>query len=457
MCLIQSTHSKHLCSLSSVLHRRYAVDRRTDMDHLFNVHPGNGSVFLLKSLDREESAWHNISVIATELRKSRGGQGCLQRCLQKNVYNRNGGNVQNYLEETCLNGYFCLWRSHFCPALGKGHLFQPSDRLYSLAQMKITFWFEWNQSFIFYKTTPAPTSPVFRQKPPCASKMIKQCQFLFCASCSSLVNERKSFYLFTYFLRDSQLRFKSVERRTRLADCLKLIIFFSAIWRLPEETTWQVLKMICVKSSHISPVAFMCRHKMQLVTKGDGDSLHTKTRQLFLKVVLLWLLTCKAVRCGWRRQGEAHDVADGDGFFSVYTLQTILGRAAMFLCSSICSTSMTTRRCSQPCTKPLSARGQKLARYLSVCLSVIKTLKIPSGQQTQAATPTGCKTVQQELSLKGQTKSEHTWNVADNPNLLRKPEGQQVTAKAGSMFSWQREVQLTWRCVYRLVVWRLRF
>lgn len=45
---------------------KYSIDRRTDMDRLFNVHPGNGSVFLLKGLDREEAAWHNISVIATE-------------------------------------------------------------------------------------------------------------------------------------------------------------------------------------------------------------------------------------------------------------------------------------------------------------------------------------------------------------------------------------------------------
>ncbi|CAL8343538.1 unnamed protein product [Merluccius merluccius] len=48
---------------------RYSIDRRTDMDHLFNIHPGNGHVFLLRSLDREENAWHNISVIATELDK----------------------------------------------------------------------------------------------------------------------------------------------------------------------------------------------------------------------------------------------------------------------------------------------------------------------------------------------------------------------------------------------------
>ncbi|XP_067331013.1 cadherin-6 isoform X2 [Channa argus] len=50
---------------------KYSIDRRTDMDRLFNVHPGNGSVFLLKSLDREESAWHNISVIATEFNNPR--------------------------------------------------------------------------------------------------------------------------------------------------------------------------------------------------------------------------------------------------------------------------------------------------------------------------------------------------------------------------------------------------
>lgn len=50
---------------------KYSIDRRTDMDRLFNVHPGNGSVFLLKSLDREETAWHNISIIATEFRNPR--------------------------------------------------------------------------------------------------------------------------------------------------------------------------------------------------------------------------------------------------------------------------------------------------------------------------------------------------------------------------------------------------
>ncbi|XP_047446290.1 cadherin-6 [Mugil cephalus] len=50
---------------------KYSIDRLTDMDRLFNVHPGNGSVFLLKSLDREETAWHNISVVATEFNNPR--------------------------------------------------------------------------------------------------------------------------------------------------------------------------------------------------------------------------------------------------------------------------------------------------------------------------------------------------------------------------------------------------
>ncbi|XP_042255455.1 cadherin-10-like isoform X2 [Thunnus maccoyii] len=50
---------------------RYAIDRRTDMDRVFNIHAGNGSVFILRQLDREENAWHNISVIASEYNNPR--------------------------------------------------------------------------------------------------------------------------------------------------------------------------------------------------------------------------------------------------------------------------------------------------------------------------------------------------------------------------------------------------
>lgn len=70
---VHPTHWLNLALSHFLTCNRYSIDRRTDMDHLFNVHPGNGSVFLLKSLDREETAWHNISIIATELRKSERG------------------------------------------------------------------------------------------------------------------------------------------------------------------------------------------------------------------------------------------------------------------------------------------------------------------------------------------------------------------------------------------------
>ncbi|XP_066578351.1 cadherin-10 [Amia ocellicauda] len=50
---------------------RYSIDRRTDLDRMFNIHSGNGTIFTQKHLDREESAWHNISVIATELNNPR--------------------------------------------------------------------------------------------------------------------------------------------------------------------------------------------------------------------------------------------------------------------------------------------------------------------------------------------------------------------------------------------------
>ncbi|XP_030629245.1 cadherin-6 [Chanos chanos] len=46
---------------------KYIIDRHTDVDHVFNIHEGKGSIYLQRPLDREETAWHNISVIASEL------------------------------------------------------------------------------------------------------------------------------------------------------------------------------------------------------------------------------------------------------------------------------------------------------------------------------------------------------------------------------------------------------
>ncbi|XP_050795910.1 cadherin-9 [Gopherus flavomarginatus] len=46
---------------------KYSVDRHTDLDRIFNICSGNGSIFISKPLDREETPWHNITVIATEI------------------------------------------------------------------------------------------------------------------------------------------------------------------------------------------------------------------------------------------------------------------------------------------------------------------------------------------------------------------------------------------------------
>ncbi|CAI5780164.1 cadherin-9-like isoform X1 [Podarcis lilfordi] len=46
---------------------KYTLDRHTDLDRIFNIHSGNGSIFVSKTLDREAAPWHNLTVIATEI------------------------------------------------------------------------------------------------------------------------------------------------------------------------------------------------------------------------------------------------------------------------------------------------------------------------------------------------------------------------------------------------------
>lgn len=45
---------------------RYSINGHTNLDRNFGVYPNNGSIYLLRVLDREEMAWHNITLIATE-------------------------------------------------------------------------------------------------------------------------------------------------------------------------------------------------------------------------------------------------------------------------------------------------------------------------------------------------------------------------------------------------------
>ncbi|KAM5126219.1 LOW QUALITY PROTEIN: cadherin-10-like [Callospermophilus lateralis] len=48
---------------------RFSLDRHTDLDRIFNIHSGNGSLYTSKPLDCELSQWHNLTVIAAEIRK----------------------------------------------------------------------------------------------------------------------------------------------------------------------------------------------------------------------------------------------------------------------------------------------------------------------------------------------------------------------------------------------------
>ncbi|PWA17978.1 hypothetical protein CCH79_00003965 [Gambusia affinis] len=50
---------------------KYSIDRHTDLERLFNIESVNGTITTLKSLDREMSKWHNISVVATEINNPR--------------------------------------------------------------------------------------------------------------------------------------------------------------------------------------------------------------------------------------------------------------------------------------------------------------------------------------------------------------------------------------------------
>uniref|UniRef100_A0A3B5MLT3 Cadherin 10 n=1 Tax=Xiphophorus couchianus TaxID=32473 RepID=A0A3B5MLT3_9TELE len=50
---------------------KYSIDRHTDLERLFNIDSVNGTITTLKSLDREMSKWHNISVVATEINNPR--------------------------------------------------------------------------------------------------------------------------------------------------------------------------------------------------------------------------------------------------------------------------------------------------------------------------------------------------------------------------------------------------
>ncbi|XP_058530750.1 cadherin-8 isoform X1 [Ochotona princeps] len=47
---------------------RFSIDRHTDLERQFNINADDGKITLATPLDRELSVWHNITIIATEIR-----------------------------------------------------------------------------------------------------------------------------------------------------------------------------------------------------------------------------------------------------------------------------------------------------------------------------------------------------------------------------------------------------
>ncbi|XP_031314192.2 cadherin-8 [Camelus dromedarius] len=47
---------------------RFSIDRHTDLERQFNINADDGKITLATPLDRELSMWHNITIIATEIR-----------------------------------------------------------------------------------------------------------------------------------------------------------------------------------------------------------------------------------------------------------------------------------------------------------------------------------------------------------------------------------------------------
>lgn len=99
---VQYAQPQHRCALLRSIDldngviSRYTIDRHTDVDRIFNVHAGNGSIFLQKPLDREDLAWHNISVIAVEFSKSRTHAFTWQNVRRATNQRTEGARRENY-------------------------------------------------------------------------------------------------------------------------------------------------------------------------------------------------------------------------------------------------------------------------------------------------------------------------------------------------------------------------
>ncbi|NXN45523.1 CAD11 protein, partial [Rhinoptilus africanus] len=65
--VVGKVHAKDPDAANSAI--RYSIDRHTDLERYFMINAEDGNIKTIKALDREEIAWHNISVFAVEVHK----------------------------------------------------------------------------------------------------------------------------------------------------------------------------------------------------------------------------------------------------------------------------------------------------------------------------------------------------------------------------------------------------
>ncbi|XP_032557085.1 cadherin-11 [Chiroxiphia lanceolata] len=65
--VVGKVHAKDPDAANSAI--RYSIDRHTDLERYFVINAEDGNIKTIKALDREEIAWHNISVFAVEVHK----------------------------------------------------------------------------------------------------------------------------------------------------------------------------------------------------------------------------------------------------------------------------------------------------------------------------------------------------------------------------------------------------
>ncbi|KAL2300409.1 hypothetical protein Nmel_012382 [Mimus melanotis] len=65
--VVGKVHAKDPDAANSAI--RYSIDRHTDLERYFVINAEDGNIKTIKTLDREEMAWHNISVFAVEVHK----------------------------------------------------------------------------------------------------------------------------------------------------------------------------------------------------------------------------------------------------------------------------------------------------------------------------------------------------------------------------------------------------